>query len=154
MRVWPCRSSRTGEPTQVSVCHCDFGQRRSGNVFIASVAFPGDQIMAITGETWRYNGLEVDGVGAVATPGGINYHFCAVCGSSISLRHDLSAVPASASSRSCRQLRRRSVPASNDRVFHESRYLWVPPIADAVQIYDPMGVDAELALRASNRRVA
>ena len=72
-----------GEPAQVYVCHCDFCQRRSGNVFIASASFPEDQVTAITGETGCYNGLEVDGVGAQGIPDGINYRFCAVCGSSV-----------------------------------------------------------------------
>jgi hypothetical protein len=40
-------------------------------------------VISITGETRCYNGLEVDGVGAVGIPGGINYRFCAVCGSSL-----------------------------------------------------------------------
>jgi hypothetical protein len=72
-----------GEPLLVYVCHCDFCQRRSGNVFIASAQFPEEQVVSITGETRCYNGLEVDGIGAVGMPGGINYRFCAVCGSSI-----------------------------------------------------------------------
>src|SRR5436305_14780890 len=72
-----------GDPLLVYVCHCDFCQRRSGNVFIASAQFPEEQVVSITGETHCYNGLEVDGVGAVGIPGGINYRFCEVCGSSI-----------------------------------------------------------------------
>jgi hypothetical protein len=72
-----------GEPLLVYVCHCDFCQRRSGNVFIASAQFAAGQVISITGETTRYNGLEVDGVGAVAIAEGINYHFCSVCGSSL-----------------------------------------------------------------------
>ena len=72
-----------GEPGHVYACHCDFCQRRSGNVFIASALFLEDQVVSITGDTHCYNGLEVDGVGAVGIPGGINYRFCAVCGSSI-----------------------------------------------------------------------
>ncbi len=71
-----------GEPLLVYVCHCDFCQRRSGNVFIASAQFPEEQVVSITGETRCYNGLEVDGVAAVGMPGGINYRFCAACGSS------------------------------------------------------------------------
>ena len=55
-----------GEPLMVYVCHCEFCQRRSGNVFIASAQFAEEQVISITGETGRYNGLEVDGVGAVA----------------------------------------------------------------------------------------
>ena len=72
-----------GEPLMVYVCHCEFCQRRSGNVFIASAQFAEEQVVSITGDTTRYNGLEVDGVGAVAIEEGINYHFCSVCGSSL-----------------------------------------------------------------------
>jgi hypothetical protein len=50
-----------GEPLLVYVCHCDFCQRRSGNVFIASAQFPEEQVVSITGETRCYNGLEIDG---------------------------------------------------------------------------------------------
>jgi hypothetical protein len=65
---------------------CDFCQKRSGNVFIASAQFAEDHVVLITGETRNYNGLEVDGVGAVDEPGGINYHFCTTCGSSVFFR--------------------------------------------------------------------
>jgi hypothetical protein len=74
-----------GEPLQVYVCHCDFCQRRSGNVSIASASFPEDQVISITGDAQCYNGLEIDGVGAVGVPGGNNFRFCAVCGSSVYL---------------------------------------------------------------------
>src|SRR6266508_3726248 len=67
------------EPVLVLICHCDFCQKRSGNVFIASAQFAEEQVVAINGETKCYNGLEVDGIGAVAVPGGINYHFCTTC---------------------------------------------------------------------------
>ena len=54
-----------GEPLLVLVCHCDFCQKRSGNVFIVSAHFAEEQVVAISGATTVYNGLEVDGVGAV-----------------------------------------------------------------------------------------
>jgi hypothetical protein len=86
-----------GEPLLVYVCHCDFCQRRSANVFIASAQFPEKQVVSITGETRCYNGLGIDGVGAVGMPGGINYRFCAVCGSSMYM-DAIFRTPASASS--------------------------------------------------------
>ena len=52
-----------GEPDIVVACHCDFCQKRSGNVFIAAAHYAATQVTA-TGETSCYNGLEVDGVGA------------------------------------------------------------------------------------------
>src|SRR5204862_4565861 len=63
-RVARCACGRVevtveGEPLQVYVCHCDFCQRRSGNVFIASAQFPEGQVISISGEMGTYNGLEV-----------------------------------------------------------------------------------------------
>lgn len=72
-----------GEPLLVLVCLCDFCQKRSGNIFIASAHFAGEKVIAISGETKVYNGLEADGVGAVGVPGGIDYHFCSTCGSTL-----------------------------------------------------------------------
>jgi hypothetical protein len=136
-----------GEPGHVYVCHCDFCQRRSGNVFIASASFADTQVVSITGETCCYNGLEIDGVGAVGIPGGINFRFCAVCGSSVYF--DM------------------IYPANNQRFytialgcfvdphfgpptseyFTNFRHPWVQQIPGAVQIHDPLGVDTELAWR-------
>ena len=138
-----------GEPGQVYVCHCDFCQRRSGNVFIASASFPEDQVISITGETHCYNGLDVDGVGAVGIEGGINYRFCAVCGSSVYF--DMLYPPTG----------KRFVtvalgsfvdavfPAPTFEFFTKFRHPWVPPIPSAVQIEDPMGSDALAAWRAA-----
>ena len=72
-----------GEPRTVLICHCDFCQKRSGNVFIESAQFPEEQVVSISGETNCYNGLEVDGIGATGVPDGINYRFCAICGSTL-----------------------------------------------------------------------
>ena len=70
------------EPLRVVACHCDFCQKRTGSVFSIHAFFAEEQLVAITGETKRYNGLEVDGVGAV---GGsvVDSHFCATCGSTV-----------------------------------------------------------------------
>src|SRR6476660_8274098 len=72
-----------GEPLLVLLCHCDFCQKRSGNVFIASAHFAVEKVVAISGETKVYNGLEADGVGAVGVEGGIDYHFCSTCASTL-----------------------------------------------------------------------
>jgi hypothetical protein len=66
------------------ICDCDFCQQRSGNVFVASAQFAEEQVVAISGETKCYNGLEVDGIGAPGVPDGINYRFCTTCGSALS----------------------------------------------------------------------
>src|SRR6478609_6283241 len=72
-----------GEPWHVYTCHCAFCQRMTGGVFIARASFAEAQGTSIKGGTRYYNGLEVDGVGAVGIPGGINYRFCEVCGSHV-----------------------------------------------------------------------
>ena len=141
-----------GEPGHVYVCHCDFCQRRSGNVFIASASFPEDQVISITGETRCYNGLEIDGVGAVGIPEGINYRFCAVCGSSVYF--DMIYPPTG------QRFFTIALGSFVDAVFPSPttefntkfRHPWVPPIPGALQIDDPLGADAERAWRAADPR--
>ena len=136
-----------GEPAQIYVCHCDFCQRRSGNVFIASASFPEDQVVSITGETRCYNGLEVDGDGPPGIPGGINYRFCAVCGSSVYFDMVLPATG--------QRFFTVALGAFVDAVFSQPtvefftkfRHPWVPPIPGAVQLEDPLGADAKTAWR-------
>jgi hypothetical protein len=138
-----------GEPEHVYVCHCDFCQRRSGNVFIASASFAEDQVISITGETRCYNGLEVDGVGAVGIPEGINYRFCAVCGSSVYF----DMISPHTGQRFFRIALGCFVdpvfPPPTTEFFAKFRHPWVPPIPGAAQINDPMGADAEVAWRAA-----
>jgi hypothetical protein len=139
-----------GEPGRVYACHCDFCQRRSGNVFIASASFAEDQVISITGETHCYNGLEVDGVGAVGIPGGINYRFCPVCGSSIYF--DMIYPPTGKRfftiALGC--FVDDVFPSPTTEFFTDFRHHWVAPIDGALQIADPMGSDAETAWRASD----
>ena len=113
-----------GEPLLVYVCHCDFCQRRSGNVFIASAQFAEEQVISITGETTRYNGLEVDGVGAVRDAEGINYHFCSVCGSSMYHHNVMPHDRTAHLRRITRGLHRGRFPAAHGRVLHEAS----PPV--------------------------
>ena len=140
-----------GEPGHVYVCHCDFCQRRSGNVFIASASFPEDQVIAITGETRCYNGLEIDGVGPVGIPGGINYRFCAVCGSSVYF--DM-VYPTTGQRFFTIALGSFVDPVfrpPTTEYFTSFRHPWVSPIPDAVQIHDPLGADAEQAWRETDK---
>ena len=126
------------------MCHCDFCQRRSGNVFIASASFHEDQVISITGETGCYNGLEIDDA-ARWDPGGINYRFCAVRLQRL-LRHDLPAAG---------RFFTIALGAFVDAVFPtptveyytKFRHPWVPAIPGAVQLEDPLGADAEQAWR-------
>jgi hypothetical protein len=67
----------------VLACHCDFCLKRTGSAYPVVAWFGRDQVVAITGESTVYNGLEVDGVGALSSDFGISYHFCSTCGSTV-----------------------------------------------------------------------
>ena len=141
-----------GEPGHVYVCHCDFCQRRSGNVFIASASFPEAQVISITGETRCYNGLEVDGVGPVGIEGGINYRFCAVCGSSIYFDMIYANTGHRFFTIALGSFVDAVFPPPTTEFFTKFRHPWVPPIPGAVQLDDPLGADAEAAWRAGDPR--
>jgi hypothetical protein len=136
-----------GEPGHVYVCHCAFCQRMTGGVFIARASFNDEQVASISGQTRCYNGLEVDGVGAVGIPGGINYRFCEVCGSHVYFDMIYPAtgtrfftIPLGAFVEPVF-----SSPSTEYSTKH--RHPWVQPIADAAQLPDPLGADAEAAWR-------
>jgi hypothetical protein len=126
------------EPLLVVLCHCDFCQKRSGNVFIASAHFAEEQVVAISGETKIYNGLEVDGVGAVGVPGGIDYHFCTTCGSTLywvmvsPLTGQRIVVVAVGNFVDA------DFPIPTTELFTKYRHTWVAPVPDAAQVHDPL----------------
>ena len=96
-------------------------------------------MVSITGETTRYNGLELDGVGAVAIAEGINYYFCSTCGSTM-YHHNV--MPHTG-----RRIYAVSLGAFTDEVFSapttefftKHRHSWVPAVPGAVQVSDPLG---------------
>jgi hypothetical protein len=79
-----------GEPLAVTICHCDFCQKRTGSVFQVGARYTEEQILEISGETKTYNGLEIDGVGLDGSDIGIDYHFCTTCGSTVYWTMDVS----------------------------------------------------------------
>jgi hypothetical protein len=109
-------------------------------------------VVSITGETRCYNGLEVDGVGAIGIPGGINYRFCAVCGSS--LYFDMVYPPTGQRffTIALGSFVDAVFPPPTTEFYTNFRHPWVSPIPDAVQIEDPMGADAEAAWHAADPR--
>lgn len=126
------------EPLLVLACHCDFCQKRSGNVFIASAHFSDEQIVSISGETKVYNGLEVDGVGAAAVPGGIDYHFCTTCGSTL---YWVMAAPLTGQftvAVAVGNFVDPDFPMPTTEFFTKFRHPWVPPVPGAIQLYDPL----------------
>ena len=64
-----------GEPERVICCHCQYCQRRTGNVFQVSAWFFEDQIVSRTGEARVFNGSENNA--------GVDYTFCPRCGSTV-----------------------------------------------------------------------
>ena len=72
-----------GEPIWVYTCHCDFCQKRSGATGSVSASFESDQVLEITGDPTRYNGLETDGAGVAEVGAAISYYFCSTCGSTV-----------------------------------------------------------------------
>jgi hypothetical protein len=126
------------EPLLVLNCHCDFCQKRSGNVFIASAHFAEEQVVAISGETKVYNGLEVDGVGAVGVPGGIDYHFCTTCGSTLSWVTVSPLTGRRVFAVAVGNFVDTEFPAPTTEFFTKFRHHWVSPVPGAVQLYDPL----------------
>ncbi len=126
------------EPLLVLICHCDFCQKRSGNVFIASAHFATEQVVAISGETKVYNGLEVDGVGAVGVPGGINYHFCTTCGSTV---YWITMSPLTGQRMVAIAVGNfvdAEFPMPTTELFTKYRHHWVSPVPGAAQVGDPL----------------
>ena len=64
-----------GEPERVIRCHCQYCQRRTGNVFQVSAWFFEDQIVSRTGEVRVFNDSENNP--------GVDYTFCERCGSTV-----------------------------------------------------------------------
>jgi hypothetical protein len=125
------------EPLLVLICHCDFCQKRSGNVFIASAHFAEEQVVSVTGETKIYNGLEVDGVGAVGVPGGIDYHFCTTCGSTLYWSMDSPINGRRVFAIAVGNFVDPDFPAPTTEFFTKFRHRWVAPVPGAVQLPDP-----------------
>jgi hypothetical protein len=83
VRLWSSQGHRCERTFWgIVVCHCEFCQKRTGSVFQVCENFTEDQAVEISGNTNICNGLELDGVGS-ALGDGINYHFCATCGSTV-----------------------------------------------------------------------
>jgi hypothetical protein len=118
-------------------------------VFIASAQFPEERVLSITGETRCYNGLEVDGVGAVGISEGINYRFCAVCGSSVYFDSVFPGTGQRVFTIALGAFVDAVFPPPTVEFFTKFRHPWVPPIPDALQLPGPLGADAEAAWRAA-----
>jgi hypothetical protein len=93
-------------------------------------------VLDVVGDTTVYNGLEVDGVGAVGIPGGIDYHHCSICGSTVYWNS-----PRSESSFFAIAIGNfvdSDFPMPTTELFTKDRHRWVPSVPGAVQINDPL----------------
>jgi hypothetical protein len=125
------------DPLLVLICHCDFCQKRSGNVFITSAHFAEDQVVTITGETKIYNGLKVDGVGALGIPDGIDYHFCTTCGSALYWSMVSPLTEGRVFAIAVGNFVDAEFPAPTTELFTKFRHRWVTPVPGAAQLRDP-----------------
>ena len=64
----------SGDPERVLACHCDYCQRRTGNIMQVSCWFFEDQVISQTGDYEVYQGPDNNGV---------EYRFCPTCGSTV-----------------------------------------------------------------------
>jgi hypothetical protein len=117
-----------GEALIVSVCNCDFCQKRTGSVFQVSGYFAEDQLVEIRGEVKTYNGLEVDGVG-IASGRAAEYHFCTTCGSTVYWTVD--GLPGSFIA--VGNFVDPNFPAPTIESWTSLRHHWVPPAPGAAQ---------------------
>jgi hypothetical protein len=120
-----------GEPVAVVTCHCDFCQKRTGSVLSVGAHFAPEQVIAISGETKIYNGLEIDGVGAA---GGVRIEnsFCATCGSTVYWNFDFE--DRSVFGVAVGNFVDPEFPAPTVEYFIETRHHWLPPVVGAEQI--------------------
>ncbi len=75
----------TGEPKRVTICHCNWCQRRTGSAFGVEVVFEEDQISINDESVTRYRHISDE------SGRWLDQHFCSSCGSNIGLT--LEAVP-------------------------------------------------------------
>jgi hypothetical protein len=69
------RVTTSGEPSKVSVCHCQACQRRTGSAFGVAAFFARDNI-TVEGRATTYSRPSDSGFD-------ISFHFCPVCGSTV-----------------------------------------------------------------------
>ena len=126
-----------GDPLLVLICHCDFCQKRSGNVFITSAHFAEEQVVSVTGDTSIYNGLKVNGVGAVGIPDGIDYHSCTTCSSTIYWTMVSPLTGQRVYVVAVGNFVDAEFPPPTTEFFTKFRHHWVSPVPGAAQLPDP-----------------
>jgi hypothetical protein len=93
-----------------------------------SASFESDQVLEITGEPTRYNGLETDGAGVAELGAGVSYYFCSTCGSTVYFTTDmLPGVHGFAVGSFVDP----DFPPPTDEFWTELRHDWIAPIRNA-----------------------
>ena len=119
-----------GDPLVVLTCHCDFCQKRTGSVMSVGAQFAAEQVVAVTGETKTYNGLEIDGVGG-PNGVGITYTFCATCGSTVMWNFDVDDM--SITGVAVGNFVDPDFPAPTMEYSTATRHHWLAPVGGAIQ---------------------
>ena len=65
-----------GEPSKVSLCHCDDCQRRTGSLFSVAAFFPRENVKLTAGSAKRFDRASASGYD-------VAFHFCPDCGTSL-----------------------------------------------------------------------
>jgi hypothetical protein len=121
-----------GDPLAVLACHCDACQQRSGSVFAVNAQFDPAQVVEISGESARCNGLELDGVGVAGSDEiGIDFHFCPTCGSTV--YRTMGADPPSFFAIGVGCFVEPEFPIPVAEMHTALRHHWVAPVPDAAQ---------------------
>jgi hypothetical protein len=107
--------SCSGDPAQVSLCHCLACQRRTGSTYGIAAFFPHENVM-VAGEAKAYTRSSDSGYL-------VTFHFCPHCGSTVYWRPDrkpgMVAVAVGAFADP-------AFPAPSQGVYAEHRHRWVP----------------------------
>lgn len=119
-----------GDPLAVTICHCDYCQKRTGSPFLVGARFDEEQFVEIRGETKIYNGLELDGIGARSSDLGIDYHFCPTCGSTVYWTIE---GPPKFFAITVGNFVDPDFPAPTTEMNTALRHAWVPPVPGAAQ---------------------
>ena len=117
------RLEATGEPLQISICHCLACQRRTGSAFGIQARFMPDQV-EVTG---RYS----DFVRVSDGGGELIFHFCPDCGATVFNTTSVDAdvwVPVGGFADP-------SFPPPNVSIFESRRHPWVA-VPDAIERHD------------------
>jgi hypothetical protein len=108
-------ASCSGDPVQISLCHCLACQRRTGSTYGIAAFFPRESV-AIAGGSKAYTRSSDSGYS-------VTFHFCPDCGSTVTgtlaAKPDLVAVAVGAFADP-------TFPAPSQAVYTEHRHEWVP----------------------------